>query len=131
MPSAVPSLTFPAGGCSDAIELYTSLLPNCELLEKVEAPDGGVLVAKLQIGDLLVYLADGNHGGTTHEWGFTPGISLLVEVGDDEAVVRIHDAFIEDGGAKMMEPADVPPFGKLAFLADRFGVCWQLVAQGI
>ena len=131
MPSAVPSLTYPVGGCSDAISLYTSLLPNCELVEKIEAPEGGVLVAKIKIGDLLVYLADGNHGGMVHEWDFTPGVSLLVEVGDEDAVVRIHDAFIEDGGSTLMEPAEVPPFGNLTFLADRFGVHWQFVARGI
>ena len=131
MPSAVPSLTYPVGGCSDAISLYTSLLPNCELVETIEAPDGGVLVAKVMIGDLLVYMADGNHGGVVHDWEFTPGVSLLVEVGDEESVVRIHDAFIDDGGSTLMEPAEVPPFGKLAFLADRFGVHWQLVARGI
>ena len=131
MPSAVPSLTYPEGGCSDAISLYTSLLPNCELVEKIETPEGGVLVAKIKIGDLLVYMADGNHGGTVHDWEFTPGVSLLVEVGDDDAVVRIHDAFIEDGGSTLMEPAEVPPFGKLAFFADRFGVNWQLVDRGI
>ena len=110
MPTAVPSLTYPVGGCSDAIELYTSLLPNCELLEKIEAPEGGVLVAKLMIGDLLVYMADGNRGGMEHDWDFTPGVSLLVEVGDDASVVRLHDAFIEDGDLHQQTgPFERPP----------------------
>lgn len=133
MPSAVPSLTYPNGGCSDAISLYLSLLPNAELVEKVEAPDGsGIVMAKLTIGELLVYMMDGNVGGNVHDWEFTPGVSLLVEVGDDDSVVRIHDAFINDGGSTLMEPSDmIPAFGKHTFLADRFGMHWQLVAHGI
>lgn len=33
-----------------------------------------------------------------------------------------------DGGTTRMEPSEIPPFGKLAFLADRFGMNWQSVA---
>lgn len=131
MPSAVPALTFPEGGCAEAIDLYKSLLPNVEVVEKMDSPEGLIFVAKVKIGDVLVYMADGNHGGTKHDWNFTPGVSLLVEVGSEEEVVRIHDAFVADGGSTRMEPSEIPPFGKLAFLADRFGMNWQLVARGI
>lgn len=131
MPASAPAVTFPVGGCSEAMELYQSLLPNFEVVEKMEAPDGGILMAKVMIGDVLVYMADGNHGGVEHDWEFTPGVSLLVEVGDEESVERIHDAFIADGGMTRMAPSEIPPFGKLCFLADRFGMNWQLVARGI
>lgn len=128
MTTAIPAVTFPNGGCNEAINLYKALLPNFDVVDKMETPENLVLVAKVKIGDTLVYMADGNHGGTEHDWDFTPGVSLLVEVGSEEEVVRIHDAFIADGGSTRMEPAEIPPFGKLAFLADRFGMNWQLAA---
>ena len=56
---------------------------------------------------------------------FTPAISLFVEC-EDEAELDTAFARLSDGGAALMPPGDYGFSRKFAWLADRFGVSWQL-----
>jgi predicted 3-demethylubiquinone-9 3-methyltransferase (glyoxalase superfamily) len=60
-----------------------------------------------------------------HAFDFTPSLSFFVDCTSDEEQRRLF-AELSDGGAVMM-PLDDYGFSKrFAWVADRFGVSWQL-----
>lgn len=60
-----------------------------------------------------------------HQFTFTPAISLFVTCETEAEIDRAHAALSEGGGVLM--PLDTYPFArKFAWVADKFGVMWQL-----
>jgi predicted 3-demethylubiquinone-9 3-methyltransferase (glyoxalase superfamily) len=63
-----------------------------------------------------------------HAFTFTPSMSLYVRCAS-EAEIDALFAALSEGGAVMM-PLDRYPFSpKFGWLADRFGVSWQLTVE--
>jgi predicted 3-demethylubiquinone-9 3-methyltransferase (glyoxalase superfamily) len=61
----------------------------------------------------------------THGFGFTPSISLYVQCETEDEIDRLYAALIEKGEALM--PLGSYGFSaKFGWVADRFGVTWQL-----
>ncbi len=61
----------------------------------------------------------------THEFTFTPSMSLFIECESMEEIERVHKSLV-DGGAELM-PLDNYGFSqKFAWVNDRYGVSWQL-----
>lgn len=60
-----------------------------------------------------------------HQFTFTPAVSLLVECESEAEVERLFGAL--SAGGKVLMPLDIYPFSKkFGWLADKYGVSWQL-----
>lgn len=124
-----PFLMF-EGAAGEALELYARAFEAAEVGEVrrygEEGPGrpGTIEHAELRVGGQAVRLFDSH---VEHDFGFTPAISLFVEL-DTPAEVDAAFAILSPGGAVLM-PLDAYPFSpRFAWLADRFGVSWQLSA---
>ncbi len=61
----------------------------------------------------------------SHGFTFTPSFSIFVEC-ESEAELDRAFAALSEGGGVMMPPGNYGFSSKFAWLADRFGVSWQL-----
>jgi predicted 3-demethylubiquinone-9 3-methyltransferase (glyoxalase superfamily) len=122
-----PFLMF-EGKAEEATNFYLSLFPDSriETLERfgAEGPgaEGSVSRAVLVLNGQRLRAFD---SPVPHAFTFTPSISLFVDCGSGEEIDRLFAA-LSDGGQVMMELAEYPFAEKFAWIADRFGVSWQL-----
>ena len=116
------------GKAEEAINFYTSIFNDSEIVS-IERwgpgdnePAGTVKAAKFTLNG-ADYMASENSGD--HSFSFTPAISMFVECESLEELQSAYDALV-DGGQVMM-PIDNYGFSKqFGWVADRFGVSWQL-----
>lgn len=125
MVKATPFLMF-QGQAQDALALYREVFPDFEQQALQEHPPGSmagqVAMARIQIGGQEVML---NDSPPVHAFTFTPSSSIFIEC-DDEAQLRTLAEKLGNGGGVMM-PIDNYGFSTLfTWLADKFGVSWQL-----
>lgn len=125
MTTCQPMLTFPHGGCADALSLYADVLPDFALVHEQRNDTGAVVTAVFRVGDATVMASDGNHDGTSHDWDFSPGVSLVLTVDDAAAVDAVHDGLVAAGGSTLMAPGDYGFSERFAWVADPWGVNWQ------
>ncbi|MBS1887692.1 MAG: VOC family protein [Actinobacteria bacterium] len=125
-----PFLMF-EGAAGEALELYVSVFEDAEALDVRRygdagpGPAGTIEHAVLRLGEQRVRLIDSY---VEHEFGFTPAVSLFVEL-DSAAEVDAAFAALSAGGRVLM-PLDAYPFSsRFAWVDDRFGVSWQLSTQ--
>lgn len=122
---ATPFLMF-QGDAKPALALYREAFPDYEellLQEHAEGPQAGqIAMARIRVGGLEIMLYD---SPPVHAFSFTPSTSTFIEC-DDEAQLRALAERLGEGG-KVMMPIDNYGFSTLfTWLADRFGVSWQL-----
>lgn len=122
---ATPFLMF-QGQAKDALALYRQTFPDYEELLLQEHPEGAqagqIAMARIRVAGLEIML---NDSPPVHAFTFTPSTSTFIEC-DDEAQLRALADTLGEGGAVMM-PVDNYGFSRLfAWVADRFGVNWQL-----
>jgi predicted 3-demethylubiquinone-9 3-methyltransferase (glyoxalase superfamily) len=122
-----PFLMF-EGQAGEALELYAEAFEDAEIAEVRRYGDDGsdaagkVEHAVLRIGEREVRVID---SPAEHDFGFTPAVSLFVDL-DSAAEVDAAFAKLSAGGQVLM-PLDAYPFSpRFAWIADRFGVSWQL-----
>ena len=127
MQKFTPFLMF-EGQAEAAMNFYTSLFGNSKILSITRyGPDQGgeegtVMLARFALNEQEFMCIDSS---ISHEFTFTPSISIYVECESEAEVDRLFAALSEDG--KMMMPLDSYPFSaRYAWLSDRFGVSWQL-----
>jgi predicted 3-demethylubiquinone-9 3-methyltransferase (glyoxalase superfamily) len=120
-------LTF-QGQAEEAMNLYTSLFEGSEVLNIVrygpEGPgaEGSVMHAIFSLNGQVFMCIDSN---IAHAWTFTPAVSLWVTCETEQEIDTLYAELSEDGEVFM--PLDAYPFSaKYAWVADRFGVSWQL-----
>ena len=65
-----------------------------------------------------------------HEWTFTPAISLWVTCHSVEEIDQLH-ARLAEGGQIFMPLGSYPFSEKFVWLADRYGVSWQLALERV
>jgi predicted 3-demethylubiquinone-9 3-methyltransferase (glyoxalase superfamily) len=122
---AAPFLMF-QGEAREALALYRETFPDYEellLQEHPEGPQAGqIAMARIRVGGLEIMLYD---SPPVHAFTFTPATSIFIDC-DDEAQLRALAEKLGKGGGVMM-PVDNYGFSALfTWLADRFGVSWQL-----
>ncbi|MBI1382823.1 MAG: VOC family protein [Planctomycetaceae bacterium] len=119
---------FQGGEASAALDLYREVFPTFRELsmERYGAdgpgPEGTVFRGEIEIGGQRILVSDSY---VSHGFGFTPSISFWVECAGTAELDRMYDALVE-GGAALMPPGDYGFAPRFAWVADRFGITWQL-----
>jgi len=105
------------GRVEEALELYTSLLPDSRVIQIRRYGDvgmgdpGDILTADFELAGQRFTIINGN-SFCEH----SAAMSLMVLCEDQEEVDRLWDGLIAGGGAP----------SRCGWLTDRFGVSWQI-----
>jgi predicted 3-demethylubiquinone-9 3-methyltransferase (glyoxalase superfamily) len=123
----LPFLMF-EGQAEEAMRFYVSVFPDSKVLEisrygkAASGAEGTVSRAKFTVAGQTLLCSDTT---VKHAFTFSPATSLFVECKSRERMKLLVDKLSEDG--KVFMPLDNYGFSKLfAWVADRFGVSWQL-----
>jgi predicted 3-demethylubiquinone-9 3-methyltransferase (glyoxalase superfamily) len=125
--TVAPFLMF-EGAAGEALELYTAAFDDAEVVdvqrfgEDGPGKPGTIERAVLRLGDQQVRLFDSD---VEHAFGFTPAVSLFVELDSAEEVDAAFAA-LSAGGEVLMGLETYPFSPRFAWINDRFGVSWQL-----
>jgi predicted 3-demethylubiquinone-9 3-methyltransferase (glyoxalase superfamily) len=116
------------GKAEEAIRFYTSLFKNSEITHLDHYGPGenepeGMLKFAIFTLDGQEYMA--SESGYAHAWSFSPAISILVACESEEEIEK-HYAALSEGGFAMMPLGNYGFSKKFAWVADRYGVSWQL-----
>jgi PhnB protein len=130
----IPTIYFP-GQCAEAISFYRSVL-GAEVLSQLTATEaqpaylppgspGKIIRAALRIGDSVVYLSEGHHGG---EIAFQ-GVSLALHADTQHEAERILQALADGGTVRipLRQTAWADCFGAVT---DRYGMYWTVEVAG-
>ncbi len=122
-----PFLMF-QGDAEQAIDFYSTLFADAEVEEIVRYEEGepgrpgAIKRASFRIGDQTLLLFD---SAVRHDFTFTPAFSLFVECDSEEQIGWLSAQLSEDG--RVFMPLGTYGFSRqFAWVADRFGVSWQL-----
>lgn len=125
-----PFLMFQGGRAEEAMRFYVDLFGG-EIIELVrrgpDAPgaEDWILKARFSIAGQVVMCSDST---IEHGFTFTPSSSLFVTCESEDEIRRLAGALLEGRDALM--PLGDYGFGRLfAWVADRFGVSWQLILE--
>jgi len=112
----------------EAMNYYHTLFSNSEIIEinrykaNETGKEGTVMHATFAINGQNFKFIDSN---VKHEFSFTPAMSLYVTC-ESENEIDLLFAGLSDGGTVLMPLNSYPFSQKYAWLADKFGVSWQL-----
>ena len=127
MPTVTPFLMF-EGQAQQAMDLYTRVLPDSEILDVERygpdgpGPENTIIRATMSLRGQTVVVSDSY---ISHNFTFTPAFSLFVTCEDEAELERLVADLGEDGRTLM--PLDNYGFSqRFAWVEDRFGVSWQL-----
>lgn len=116
------------GKAEEAMNFYISLFPNSAIQSisrygaEGPGPQGSVVHATFTLAGQELMAID---SFVKHAFTFTPAISLYITC-QSEAEIDELFARLSEGGSVMM-PLDAYPFSpRFGWVADRFGVSWQL-----
>ena len=116
------------GQAEEAMNFYTSLFNDSAITHITRygpgeaGAEGSVVHATFTLNGQNFMAIDSN---VQHAFTFTPAMSLYVTC-ETEAEIDTLFAKLSEGGGIMM-PLDSYPFSKkFGWLADKFGVSWQL-----
>lgn len=130
MLSAVPFLLF-SGNASEALDTYAAVFDDFELLTverygpEGPGPEGSVAQASFTVAGQEVACTD---SFVEHEFGFTPAHSFFVRC-ESEAELDGLFGKLSDGGEVLMPLGEYPFARRFAWVADPFGVSWQLALE--
>jgi predicted 3-demethylubiquinone-9 3-methyltransferase (glyoxalase superfamily) len=125
MQKIVPHLWFKEKA-SEAAQLYEKIFPDCKIISNVshENPDaeGGVDIVKMDLAGLRIWLlsADGAPG-------FNPSLSFIVRCDSIKEVEALWMKLAQ-GAEVLMELGEYPFSKRFGWLADKYGVSWQIMA---
>ncbi|MGX9706029.1 VOC family protein [Laceyella tengchongensis] len=116
------------GKAEEAMNFYVSLFKKAEILTLSRHEDDGseasgkVAQAVFSLNGQRFMCMD---SPIKHEFTFTPAISLFVTCETESEIDELFVKLSQGGGVLM--PLDSYPFSKkFAWVADRYGVSWQL-----
>jgi predicted 3-demethylubiquinone-9 3-methyltransferase (glyoxalase superfamily) len=116
------------GNAEEAMNYYTSLIDDSAITHIVRyGPDepgdeGSVKQAVFTLKGQEFMCIDSN---IKHEFTFTPSFSIYVTCDTDEEVSRLYEQ-LSSGGSVLMPLSDYGFSKKFGWVADKFGVSWQL-----
>ncbi|MFG1946307.1 VOC family protein [Nonomuraea sp. NPDC048826] len=122
-----PFLMF-EGRAQEAIDFYLSVFDDAELISANRygpgepGPEGSIQLAQFRVAGQEFFCSD---SFVSHDFTFTPSLSLFVECESEEEIDRLCPVLSEQGGT-MMPLGQYGFSAKFAWVADRFGVSWQL-----
>ena len=117
-----------SGKAEEAIQLYTSLFNNSEITSieyfKAGEPGGKEGMVKQALFTLAgqAYRAMDSMG---HAFSFTPAVSIFVDCDSEEEITTLFQK-LSEGGDVMMPLGEYGFSKKFAWLADKYGLSWQL-----
>jgi PhnB protein len=131
---AIPTIYFP-GQCAEAISFYRSAL-GAEVLSQLTAtgaqPEylppgspGKIIRAALRIGETVVYLSEGHHGGET----VFQGVSLALHADTEDEAGQILQA-LSDGGSVRIPLRQTAWADSFGAVIDRYGMYWTVEVAG-
>ncbi|ARU59866.1 hypothetical protein CBW65_01440 [Tumebacillus avium] len=116
------------GQAEEAMKFYMSIFDNSEIVNisrygaEGPGPVGTVQHAAFTLNGQEFMCID---SFVNHEFTFTPSISLYVTCDTEEQIDLVFGKLAENGNVLM--PLGAYPFSeKFGWVADRFGVTWQL-----
>ena len=126
MQQLTPHLMFQDGRTEEALNFYVELFGGETILllnygEEAGQLEGKVQIATIDIAGQQINMMDSS---AVHEFDFTPSMSLFFRCESEEQLDHLYNDLM-DGGNAMMPKSDYG-FGPYAWLADRYGVSWQL-----
>lgn len=132
-----PFLTFqPSRGqrAGEAMRFYCEIFGDGEILSEqlwgADGPggaeaEGTVFVAEFRVAGQRFRCSD---SPVQHAWDFSPASSVWVGCDDEAEHRQVLDALAE--GGQVFMPVGEYGFGTFGWVADRFGVSWQLAVAG-
>jgi predicted 3-demethylubiquinone-9 3-methyltransferase (glyoxalase superfamily) len=128
MTRARPFLMFQGGVAQSALALYFATFPDSQMVQVEHygpgepGPAGTIKVAVFTICGNEFMCSD---SPVPHQFSFNPSSSTFVDFDSVEEMERAFHALSE--GGEVMMPLNNYGFSKrFGWLADRFGVSWQL-----
>lgn len=127
MKSATPFLMF-QGHAEEAMNHYISIIEDSEITSITRygpnqpGAEGSVMHAIFSLKGQTFMCIDSN---VKHDFTFTPSFSIYLTCESEAEIEKVYGALIDGGGAMM--PLDNYGFSqKFGWIADKFGVSWQL-----
>ena len=126
-PTVIPFLMF-EGQAEEAMNLYVKVIPDSEILNvqrhgpEGPGPEGSIFVASFSLRGLPVMVSDSY---ASHDFTFTPSISLFVTCQSEQELAELSTA-LGEGGKYLMPLGNYGFSRRFAWVEDRFGVSWQL-----
>ncbi|MGE7825362.1 VOC family protein [Paenibacillus sp. NPDC093718] len=127
MKSATPFLMF-QGNAEEAMNHYISIIEDSEITSITRygpnqpGTEGSVMHATFSLKGQTFMCIDSN---VKHDFTFTPSFSIYLTCESEAEIDKMYGALIDGGGAMM--PLDNYGFSqKFGWIADKFGVSWQL-----
>jgi predicted 3-demethylubiquinone-9 3-methyltransferase (glyoxalase superfamily) len=116
------------GKAEEAMNFYTSLFDQSEIISiqrygaNEAGAEGTVLEAAFSLDGQVFRCIDSN---IKHGFTFTPAISIYVTCDTEDEIDRVFESLSQDGSVFM--PLSSYPFSeKFGWVADKYGVSWQL-----
>jgi predicted 3-demethylubiquinone-9 3-methyltransferase (glyoxalase superfamily) len=117
MPSKISTCLWFDGTGEEAAKLYTSLIPNSEIVATFRpGPEGPPLFIDFVLGGASYWALNG--GPQFHH---SEAASIVVHTEDQAETDRLWQALTADGGSESM----------CGWLRDKFGVSWQIVPRAM
>lgn len=116
------------GRAEEAMTFYVSLFKDAEIVAIQHygrdefGKEGTVLKAQFTLAGQQFFCID---SPVKHDFTFTPASSIFVNCAREAEVDELFAA-LSEGGKVLMPLGEYPFSARYAWLADRFGVSWQL-----
>jgi len=115
------------GKAEEAMKFYTSLFKNSKIVMAVKygpgEREGRIVHSEFTLDGQLFMAMD---GGREHKSKFSQSTSLYVTCDSEKEIVTLWEKLV-DSGKIMMELKSYDFAQKYGWLADRYGISWQLI----
>ena len=124
-------LTFQENNAEQAMNFYVELFDNAKVIEVIRyddkgpGKDGTIMKATFELNGARFICSD---SFIKHNWNFTPAVSVWVDCESEQQLDKLFSSLTR-GGAVMMPLNNYGFSRKFGWVADPFGISWQLNLQ--